>query len=450
MTHRFPKGYSHPVALGSGGYGSVYRVRQDSLGRLAALKFIVEKKASARALLLKEASMQAQLHLRGVPEVYDVKDMGGSVCIVMQWIRGVSLRDLIGKDLPPGHVAAIITEIIGITAALHEKGYVHRDIKPENIIVSPEGVYFIDFGFSLDVHNNPQRLIDGILKGTPAYCAPELRLSRGDTIDFKRADLYSMGKVIGELTGTEFLPRCIAECLNENPAERPSTAAEVLQAWLSSTGPSVPDWPEIAENRTNNSIADQLLKAAQILLRQRRNEEAYTLLTECITICPECPEAFELMTRFPVIRKNQIALSRLLYAGAALLLLTAGSITTLVYKNLGAVDKTLTSGSRSDERSLFMNSSYATADTINRTLPFKTETGPYENLAGYIDVIEHPADGSLFIDGKQRTVTGGRLTFPTFGRGHHLVWRNTDGTILWKEIITVRPFEVKRIIIRER
>lgn len=451
MTPRLPSGLSHPVALGTGGFGTVLRARQDALNRLVALKFIPEKKASIRKVLMQEASMQAQLHLKGVPEVYDVKEVGGNVCIVMQWIRGCSLREIIGKELPPDYILAIITEIVALTASLHEMNFVHRDIKPENIIISPEGVFFIDFGFSLGIHADHRLSVSTGIKGTPLYLAPELRTGQGgyDT-DYKRADLYSMGKVVAELIDINILPTCIAGCLSESPDRRPVSATEVLQA-LRREGAGTPAaWQDSLKVLINDTLSIQLYSAVQELLHRKRSEEAYTLLLECININPEFPGALELIGRFPVITKNQALLARYRYAVFASMAVISVLLFFIVSMKSDKAGKGYTVRHQDTNRTLFISSAYNHTSEIDRTLPFKDTVDPQKRLIGNLHIFTHPDEGSLIIDGEPVTTIPETIELSALHTRHSIIWKDTKGSIIWKEVITTHPFEIKRICIKER
>jgi serine/threonine protein kinase len=447
---RFPNGFSHPVQIGAGGYGSVYRARQDALGRLVALKFIIEKSAPARAVLMKEASMQAELHIQGIPQVYDVKEVSGHVCLIMQWIKGCSLRVILERKISSQYKHAIASEIIRITASLHERESVHRDIKPENIIISPEGVFLIDFGLSLRVFKDARQTMADVVKGTPEYIAPELWKGLGRDADLKRADIFSMGKVIRELAGGDPLPECIASCLQEKPALRPRSAVEALKQWEERGDPSSVNWSDIAEPCASEILAKQLHDSAQALLDMRRSEEAYDLLVECLQTHPESPGAFELMARFPVIKKRHghFARNKFVYIGALLLFIGLFSDSFLL-KRL-PVDNGANSSRQSYGRSLFMSPSDARVDGTDPSLPFKDEFGILNTLDGNLIIVSHPRTGSLFIDGERIAVIPGMLHLPAQSAEHSIVWRTGNGSVLWKEIITTLPFETKRICIKER
>ncbi|MBN1576800.1 MAG: serine/threonine protein kinase [Chitinispirillaceae bacterium] len=450
MIPRFPKGFSHPVQLGAGGFGSVYRARQDALNRLVALKFIVEKNASARAALVREASMQAGLHLQGIPQVYDVREAAGRVCIIMQWIRGCSLRIMFEKKLPPGYKHAVASEIIRIIAALHEHGYAHRDIKPENILISPEGVFLIDLGLALCVYQDARQTVANVVKGTPDYIAPELWRGLGRDADLKRADVYSMGKVIRELSGDDPLPECIASCLEEKPEARPPSAIEVLQEWKPGPERSPVNWSDIAEPCASEILARQLFDSARELLDIRRSAEAYDLLVECLQTHPDSPEALDLMASFPVMKKRKPWRLGVAFAAAGAVVIILGFVAASDFMKKQRINETAVSPRQGNGRSLFMSPSDTRIDGLDFSLPLKDEWGALKTLSGNLVVVSHPETGGLFIDGKQSIDISGTLRLPARSAEHRLVWRTADGLVVWKETVTALPFEIKRLCIKER
>ncbi len=98
MIPRLPKGFSHPMVIGAGSFSSVYRARQRALDRWVAIKILPEKNPVIRQTLLKEAQVQAQLNAPCIPAVYDAFEWDQQVCIVMQWIKGISLKTILDEN----------------------------------------------------------------------------------------------------------------------------------------------------------------------------------------------------------------------------------------------------------------------------------------------------------------------------------------------------------------
>ena len=147
-------------------------------------------------------------------------------CIIMEWIDGRTLEDVIGSGgISDALAKKIICEICDALEYIHRKQIIHRDLKPENIMITNNGSYvkIIDFGLSdADSYN--------ILKapaGTKIYAAPEL--IAGETLD-ARSDIWSLGLIINELTSK--FRYISSRCLRRDKQKRYSSAKEVKDAIL--------------------------------------------------------------------------------------------------------------------------------------------------------------------------------------------------------------------------
>jgi serine/threonine protein kinase len=194
---------------GAGGMGVVYKARQQSLERDVALKVIRDEIASEpeyRERFLREARLAASVDHPNVVTVYDVRDEDGRLYLVMQWIDGIDLRQLLDGSgrLTPKRATAIGQQLAGALDAVHgASGLVHRDVKPANILLrdvaGEDHAYLTDFGIAKppDLFENLTRT--GSTVGTTGYLSPEQ--IKGEDAD-PRSDLYSLGCVTFEmLTG---------------------------------------------------------------------------------------------------------------------------------------------------------------------------------------------------------------------------------------------------------
>src|ERR1700749_1087646 len=126
---------------GAGGMGVVYKARQQSLDRDVALKVIRDEIAAEpeyRDRFLREAKLAASVDHPNVVTVYDVGDEDGRLFLVMQWIDGTDLRQLLDSSgrLTPKRAVAIGDQLAGALDAVHQKsGLVHRDVKPANVLL---------------------------------------------------------------------------------------------------------------------------------------------------------------------------------------------------------------------------------------------------------------------------------------------------------------------------
>jgi predicted Ser/Thr protein kinase len=194
--------------LGRGGMGVVYQARQPRLNRLVALKILAREKeqdAHFTERFTREAQALARLNHPNIVTVHDFGEAGGHCYLVMEFVDGLNLRQLLqtGK-MPPEQALTIVPKICEALQYAHEQGIVHRDIKPENILLDKSGrVKIADFGIAkmMGVETGQQTLTgakDAV--GTPHYMAPE-QIEKPLTVDH-RADIYSLGVVFYEmLTG---------------------------------------------------------------------------------------------------------------------------------------------------------------------------------------------------------------------------------------------------------
>src|SRR5262249_38644786 len=140
----------------------------------------------------------AKIHHPGIVAVYDTVSDGGHEAVVMEYVPGRTLRELLDEQgqLPLEDVVEVGRATADILDAAHRAGIVHRDVKPGNILITPEGrVRLTDFGIATAVLAADELGDDGLLLGTVKYVAPEQ--VQGHLVD-GRADLYSLGIVLYE------------------------------------------------------------------------------------------------------------------------------------------------------------------------------------------------------------------------------------------------------------
>lgn len=192
--------------IGEGGAGRVYRAVQEAMGREVAIKMVrydmnAETRREFSSRFAREAALLGRL---AHPNVVTVHDYGatdaGEQYVVMELLRGQSLKDAIREGPLEAHRAADIAEQIarGLSHA-HAAGLIHRDIKPSNVHVVDEGdgrerAIILDFGLVKAKEHNDEVTRTGTYMGTPAYTAPEQ--ARGDPTIDHRADIYALGIVL--------------------------------------------------------------------------------------------------------------------------------------------------------------------------------------------------------------------------------------------------------------
>ena len=197
---------------------SVYRAYDEALGREVLLKVLHRHLAhdeQVRQRFIREARACAALHSEYIVQVFDLRDHEGSPAIVMEYVDGLSLKDVIaeGKQRNFGFTEKVAAHVLSGLSVAHSHGVIHRDIKPANILVSSSGTIKItDFGLA-QVAVAPALTAEGMIVGTPAYFAPEI--IQGHQAD-SRTDLFSLGATLVEtLTGERiFEGATYSECLN--------------------------------------------------------------------------------------------------------------------------------------------------------------------------------------------------------------------------------------------
>ena len=198
--------YSVEARLARGGMASVYLATDVRLDRRVAVKVMhpgLAEDPDFVARFNREARAAARLSHPDIVAVYDQGSDDGHVFLVMEYVAGVTLRDIIRARgrLAPAEALAVMDHVLAALGAAHAAGLVHRDVKPENVLVTGDGrVKVADFGLARAVAGNNLTTDDGMLLGTAAYLAPEqVREGVADA----RSDVYSAGVLLFELlTGT--------------------------------------------------------------------------------------------------------------------------------------------------------------------------------------------------------------------------------------------------------
>ena len=141
----------------------------------------------------------ASLQHENILHVYDFIKDGGTMYIIMEYVQGIDLYDLLAADAEAARSTSPRSSRLQIARALdyaHFRGIIHRDIKPANIIISHQGeVKLMDFGIARD-HSLSDLTETGTGVGTPSYMSPEQIL--GDKLDF-RSDIFSLGIVLYQM-----------------------------------------------------------------------------------------------------------------------------------------------------------------------------------------------------------------------------------------------------------
>ena len=221
-------GYNVVSELGSGGMAVVYKAEQPSLGRLVAVKELRKELAADSSILTRferEAKSVAALAHQNIVHIYDFISRGDAMFIVMEYVEGLDLFELMNRveRVPPDIAAIIALQAARALEYAHYRGVVHRDFKPSNLMLTKLGeVKLMDFGIARD-EAFEELTRPGTALGTPAYMSPEQIL--GERVDF-RSDIFSFGIVLYQmLTGQKpFADNDTKSVLNRilnEPYERP-------------------------------------------------------------------------------------------------------------------------------------------------------------------------------------------------------------------------------------
>jgi len=208
--------------LGEGGMGQVFVGYDKKLDRQVAVKLIRPERrldSVARARFLREARLLSQLEHPNICRLYDLVEEGGLECLVLELVRGESLRARMRAGLTRAEKAKVADQVIAGLVAAHGLSIVHRDLKPENIMLTADGaIKILDFGLARTVKIDPleppsngvrrpesspsdESASSGITEfgdvmGTPRYMSPEQ--ARGEAVT-AASDVYSFGLILSEL-----------------------------------------------------------------------------------------------------------------------------------------------------------------------------------------------------------------------------------------------------------
>jgi serine/threonine protein kinase/tetratricopeptide (TPR) repeat protein len=201
MSSEIPRSFSDGryvvvKKLGEGGKGIVFKCSDEMLSRTVAVKMIktsLDEETSSR--FKREAQTTARLNHQNIVSVYDIGNVDNHPFLVIEYIEGKSLDDVIKEKsvLSPYDIVRISIAIAEALEYSHKQGILHRDIKPENVMISKDGIpKIMDFGLARSM-DSPKLTHAGAIVGTPAFISPESALGKENDA---RSDLYSLGCVM--------------------------------------------------------------------------------------------------------------------------------------------------------------------------------------------------------------------------------------------------------------
>ncbi|WP_341877349.1 Stk1 family PASTA domain-containing Ser/Thr kinase [Defluviitalea saccharophila] len=248
--------------IGAGGMSIVYKAKCNKLQRYVAIKVLREEFASDEEFVSRfrvEAQSAASLSHPNIVSIYDVGYEDHTHYIVMEYIHGKTLKQIIEEEAPftSERVLNVAMDIASALQHAHKKNIIHRDIKPQNILITDEGVLKVaDFGIARAVDSSTV-VTTGNAIGSVHYFSPEQ--ARGGYVD-KTSDIYSLGIVMYEM-GTKMLPF---------EGESPVTVA------LKHINEELPS-PRSYNNQLSTSLEDIIIKATQ-----KKPENRYKNIDEMI------------------------------------------------------------------------------------------------------------------------------------------------------------------------
>ncbi len=287
--------------VGRGSMGVVYEAHDPNLDLVVAIKVLRPDRMATEGFarrFLAEAKALGRLDHPNIVRVFNVDEHEGTVYIVMEFLQGDSLGDLMQKRrFSPLEIAEIGASVAEALDDAHAKGIVHRDVKPNNILVRADGrIKITDFGIAhIEDPSAREQTQAGEILGTPAYMSPEQVLGR--PVD-GRSDIFSLGIILYELCAgwrpfggenlasvfnaitqeepppiaggdppiPEGLERAVMKCLRKSPAERYPTGRALAAALRESVAlpapEAVPDAAKPAKSRTPVLLAAIVLLVA--------------------------------------------------------------------------------------------------------------------------------------------------------------------------------------------
>lgn len=240
MTPSFVGPYQIERELGRGGMGVVYAGRHRELGRLAAIKLLLQESDTpdAKERFQRECESLGRLDHPGIVKVYDSGFHSGRPFVALEFVDGAPLDETLAKSGPfePRRAIEIGIEMCEAIEHAHQAGILHRDLKPANVLLDREGKARItDFGLAKDLDAR-SLTVSGTMLGTPAYMPPEQ--AAGDrSLLGPASDVYGLGATLfalltGEAPFSGPTPINIVTQVFTKPAPSPSSVRSDLDSGL--------------------------------------------------------------------------------------------------------------------------------------------------------------------------------------------------------------------------
>lgn len=390
--------YELKELIGQGGMADVYLAYDDILKREVAVKILRSSLTGDPIYITRfhrEARAAAALCHRNIVEIYDVGEEDDLYYIVMEYVRGQTLKELINKRGALHYVEAvdIMKQVVSATALAHSMGIVHRDLKPQNILVTDSGIVKIaDFGIA-SIQSLSQVTQTDTIMGSLHYLAPEI--ARGEKAT-PQSDIYALGVVFYELL------RGDVPFNGESPV---NIALKHMRDEIPSVRAYNPAIPQSVENiiikatakNTNNryQCADDMLDDLDTCL-ERLDEEKLTFdqvntdptiiasdsqfFTKTAPIDPETTQTEieeikpqDEKKKEPMDKKKKIAIGAAIAAVIVCLAIVAGFF--LLGGNKDGMMMDLVGKTEKEATALLIDKGYKVSDDVNYELSDKYEKG---------------------------------------------------------------------------
>lgn len=390
--------YELKELIGQGGMADVYLAYDDILKREVAIKILRSSLTGDPIYITRfhrEARAAAALCHRNIVEIYDVGEEDDLYYIVMEYVRGQTLKELINKRGALHYVEAvdIMKQVVSATALAHSMGIVHRDLKPQNILVTDSGIVKIaDFGIA-SIQSLSQVTQTDTIMGSLHYLAPEI--ARGEKAT-PQSDIYALGVVFYELL------RGDVPFNGESPV---NIALKHMRDEIPSVRAYNPAIPQSVENiiikatakNTNNryQCADDMLDDLDTCL-ERLDEEKLTFdqvntdptiiasdsqfFTKTAPIDPETTQTEieevkpqDEKKKEPMDKKKKIAIGVAIGAVIVCLAIVAGFF--LLGGNKDGMMMDLVGKTEKEATALLIDKGYKVSDNVNYELSDKYEKG---------------------------------------------------------------------------
>ena len=390
--------YELKELIGQGGMADVYLAYDDILKREVAVKILRSSLTGDPIYITRfhrEARAAAALCHRNIVEIYDVGEEDDLYYIVMEYVRGQTLKELINKRGALHYVEAvdIMKQVVSATALAHSMGIVHRDLKPQNILVTDSGIVKIaDFGIA-SIQSLSQVTQTDTIMGSLHYLAPEI--ARGEKAT-PQSDIYALGVVFYELL------RGDVPFNGESPV---NIALKHMRDEIPSVRAYNPAIPQSVENiiikatakNTNNryQCADDMLDDLDTCL-ERLDEEKLTFdqvntdptiiasdsqfFTKTAPIDPETTQTEieeikpqDEKKKEPMNKKKKIAIGVAIGAVIVCLAIVAGFF--LLGGNKDGMMMDLVGKTEKEATALLIDKGYKVSDNVNYELSDKYEKG---------------------------------------------------------------------------